>query len=716
MPYEQQIADMQERIRRWLRTSPSPTASGTLAGLDADILSLESALESLFHVEGRHGQEASNGFQQEAIFRTVLESMVEGVIVADMNGQFLVFNAAARAMLGQDETDSGPEGWSDQYGLFYPDGKTRFPPEELALTRAMQGQAMDDQEVVILAPERQEAIHVSGNARPLWAADGQQLGGVVVFHDITGFRRVDRALREARDRAEEASQAKSEFLANMSHEIRTPLTAVLGFADLLLDPKLNESDRLNYLQAIRRNGQHLLSLINDILDLSKLQADKIQIERATFSLHQLLHEVASIMQVRAYEKGLDFDVRYTTPMPREIDNDVMRIRQILLNLLGNAIKFTREGEVVLTCRCLDPGTESSRLELAVTDTGIGMHPDDIDRLFQPFNQANPATTREYGGTGLGLAICRSLADALGGDIRVDSSPGQGSTFILVLDQPIDDRAEMVESHMLHQSELEAEAEPFTSRDLSGRVLLAEDGHDNQVLVSTILQREGLKVDIAGDGEEAVDKALTAMNAETPYDLVLMDMQMPRLDGYGATAKLRRKGYSGPVVALTAHAMSGERERCLAAGCDDYLSKPIARTVLLTAVQSYLLRIRGGEPPPVEEAATTAGESGETDGEGRIYSSYSDDPDMADLVHQFVERLPIHVQDIRTAADIGELDRLRRLAHQLKGAAGGYGFQPVSRAAAKLETKVREADQASEVTEAVSQLVRVCRRVTHAGPE
>lgn len=711
MNLEKQVTEMQGRIRRWLRTSESRAESGTLDGLDADIRALESELETLFHSEDDR-QQAPDVFQQQTIFRTVLESMMEAVIVSDMDGRILVFNAAARRLLGQDETDADPESWGEQYGLFYPDGKTPCPSGDLPLTRAMKGEVTDDRELVVRAPGREEPTYISCSARPLWTAEGEQLGGVVVFHDITGFRTVEKDLRDARDRAEESSRAKSQFLANMSHEIRTPLTAVLGFSDLLLDPELGESDRLAYIQSVRRNGQHLLGLINDILDLSKLQADKIRIERVSFSLYQLLHEVASIMQVNAYEKGLDFEVRYDTPIPREIESDAMRIRQILLNLIGNAIKFTKEGGVVLECRCLDPGTESSRLELAVTDTGIGLSEDDIDRLFQPFHQANLSTTREYGGTGLGLAICRSLAEALGGEIRVESSPGVGSTFTLLLRQPIGEDAEMVESHVIGESELEAEAqaEPATSRSLSGRILLAEDGYDNQILFSAILRRKGLTVDIAGNGEEAVDMALAALHSQTPYDLVLMDMQMPRLDGYGATSKLRRKGYSGPVVALTAHAMSGERERCMAAGCDEYLSKPIARTALLAAVQSYLHRVRGGEPP-LAAPVSAAGEAGETVPDGPIYSSYGDDPDMADMVRGFVERLPNQVSEIRAAADEGDLERLRRLAHQLKGAAGGYGFQPVSQVAAEVEAAARQADRADEVGDALDRLIQVSRRVT-----
>ncbi|MDQ2077659.1 ATP-binding protein [Marinimicrobium sp. ABcell2] len=713
MNSEQKIASMQERVRLWLKSTESNGHTGTLAGLEADIQALEGELKALFPA-GQKGEDTWVTLKEQAMFRTVLESMIEGVIVVDMQGQPLVFNAAARELLGQDETDSGPEGWSEQYGLVHADSKTLLRSEEQPLARAIAGESVDDEELIVRRRGQREDVHISASARPLWTGNGEQLGGVMVFHDITRSKRVEKVLREATNRAEEASRIKSEFLANMSHEIRTPLTAVLGFADLLLDPGLGESDRLNYIQAVRRNGQHLLGLINDVLDLSKLQADKVQVERADFSLHQLLHEVVSVMQVRAHEKGLHFNVVYDTPIPICIHNDAMRIRQILFNLISNAIKFTHRGSVTLRCRCLDPGTEASRLELAVCDTGIGMSEEEIEELFKPFQQANLSTSRKYGGTGLGLAICRALIKVLGGEIQVESRLGEGSVFRLVMQQPVDVDAEMVAEHFLHPDDHETETLlSNVSEELSGRILLAEDGLDNQLLISTILRRQGLEVDIAGDGEQAVDRALQALYDEQPYDLILMDMQMPRLDGYGAAAKLRLKGYAGPIVALTAHAMAGERERCIAAGCDDYLTKPISRSILFAAVQSYLQRARDGDLPPVESAALST-ETPNT--EKPIHSTYASDPEMQELVEGFVERLPAFVQDIQAAYDGGDTDALRRLAHQLKGSAGGYGFLPVSQVAATLEAAALQPESANELGSAMTQLTQTCARVQRVSQE
>jgi signal transduction histidine kinase/ActR/RegA family two-component response regulator/HPt (histidine-containing phosphotransfer) domain-containing protein len=711
MTPDARIVDLRRRIQRWLHETPPEggAGTGTIEGLQADIVMLEAELRTLFQRDGST-PDSFEALREQVVLRTVLESMVEGVVVADMAGRFLIFNTAARSLLGQGPVDEGPGAWSEAYGLFRADGKTPYPSEELPLSRSLRGEPVDREELVIRTPEREADCHVAASGRPLWGEDDRQIGAVVVFHDITEAKALEQELRRARESAEETARVKSDFLANMSHEIRTPLTAVLGFTDLLLAPSLSDSDRLNYVQAVRRNGEHLLALINDVLDISKINANQVNVETVDFSLPQVLHEAASVMQVRAYEKGLAFDVVYETPIPARIESDPMRVRQILFNLLGNAIKFTQAGGVKLTARCRDAGTESSRLELAATDTGIGLSTAEIEGLFQPFSQANTSTTRLYGGTGLGLAICRSLAEALGGEIRVQSAPAEGSTFTLRLYQPIDAQAEMVAEPGGSSSTLDVEMEGLgATRQLRGRILLAEDGLDNQLLLSTILRRQGLAVEIADNGQSAVTQALAALEANAPFDVILMDMQMPRLDGYGATARLRAKGYTGPVIALTAHAMPGERERCLLAGCDDYLSKPIDRPVLLAAVESYLKRDRVVGP----EAATPdtlPGGCGLGEGEDPLYSSFADDPDMQALVAGFVGRLPLQVQDIRLAMDDGDLERVGRLAHQIKGSAGGYGFMPVSLDAQALESAARHANRASEVFDAIQRLAATCERV------
>lgn len=389
-------------------------------------------------------------------------------------------------------------------------------------------------------------------------------------------------LGEARDAAEAAARAKSDFLANMSHEIRTPMTAILGFTDALLDDgDLTKAPgtRIDAIQTIRRNGHHLLELINDILDLSKIDAGKLDIEKSECAPQQLLEDVHSLMQVRAREKKLELKVDLSELAPATIQTDQLRLRQILVNLVGNAIKFTPSGSVTL--RLAGIREPRPRLQIDVTDTGIGMSPEQIQRLFQPFTQADSSMTRQYGGTGLGLTISQRLAGMLGGEITLSSQSGIGTTFTLWLDLDPQSTAPWIYGNVCS---LNAAPKPLPtphSNDirLNARILLAEDGTDNQRLISYILRKAGASVVIADNGQIAIDKLLAADPAE-PFDLVLMDMQMPTKDGYTAAAELRERGFTIPIVALTAHAMSGDREKCLSAGCTDYTTKPIDRARLL----------------------------------------------------------------------------------------------------------------------------------------
>ncbi|MDX1588083.1 MAG: response regulator [Oleiphilaceae bacterium] len=715
MKEDTRLADLQRRIRYWLpgESVQEPSGEHSIENLEADFSVLENQLLALFP-ERENGRESSALLQEQVVMRTVLDSMVEGVVVSDMEGNLLVFNQAARGLLGQKKSDSGPETWSEDYGFFHIDGKTPYASQSLPLSRALQGESVDDEELLVRSPANAQDCHISASARPLLDSARQQVGAVVVFHDITRSKQVEQELRKAREVAEASDRAKSEFLANMSHEIRTPLTAVLGFSDLLMDSNLGESDRLNYIQSIRRNGEHLLALISDVLDLSRINANKLRIEYLDCSLPNILHEAASVMQVRALDKNLTFELIYETPLPVHLCSDPTRVRQILLNLLSNAIKFTHEGGILVVARCLGKGSDRARVEVDVVDTGIGLSQEQRDLLFQPFHQANLSTTREYGGSGLGLAISRSLAEALGGDIRVHSTPGKGSTFTLVLYDEIPVDGEEVHEPGVISDVLDTSVpQQDPAGQLEGRILLAEDGHDNQILLATILRKQGLAVEIADNGQEAVEKALEAMRNQAPFDLILMDMQMPKLDGYGATAKLRAQDYSGPVVALTAHAMSGERERCVAAGCDDYLTKPIARQELIAAVASYLNGALG-EVDPASPAPDSGDHSGPPPADSPLESLYAHDPEMKDLVAGFVKRLPGQLEAIQTAAEEDDLERLLRLVHQIKGAAGSYGFMPLSDEARVLENAAREARGGAEIRAALRRFSALCERVSRAG--
>ncbi|MEY4513267.1 MAG: hypothetical protein RLZZ450_5389 [Pseudomonadota bacterium] len=540
-------------------------------------------------------------------------------------------------------------------------------------------------------------------------ARGQALRMIGSMLDISERAQHAEALREAKEAAEAAARAKSQFLANMSHEIRTPLTAVLGFADLLLDPKPGASERLEYVMTIRRNGEHLLSILNDILDLSKVEAGKLTLEVIECSPAQVLADVAALMRVRAVEKGLAFEIDYASPVPAIVRTDPTRLRQVVLNLVSNAIKFTERGSVRVTVRCEQPEAALSQLFIAVSDTGIGMDAEQLSSLFQPFSQADASMTRRYGGSGLGLGISGPLAAALGGEISVESEPDLGSTFTLRVPVARAPDAPLLERPDEALSLLAAGTLSIPAPERGGRVLLAEDGRDNQILIGTLLRKYGFEVEVVDNGKRALRHALDAADNQRPFDVVLMDMQMPELDGYAATAKLREKGYPGVIVALTAHALPGERGRCLAAGCDDYLTKPIDRATLITAMKKHVRRALSSRPPSDIASRASRAPHGfaQRGGHERLVSVFAHDPDMAEIVAGFVAGLPTQVAALLAASGRDDRALLMRLAHQLKGAAGGYGFPTITEAAGRVEELSKRDD--GPLSEALRELVERCER-------
>ncbi len=410
---------------------------------------------------------------------------------------------------------------------------------------------------------------------------------------------VNKTLVEANLAAEAATREKSNFLANMSHEIRTPMTAILGCVDLLLDGDLSEEEQTTNAAAVRRNGKLLLELINNVLDLSKLDSGKPIEESTDCSLFEIVDDVTSLMQTKAADKGLELTVDFAYPLPERIRTNPIRLRQILVNLVDNALKFTERGSVRIAVRySRDTVTRGigvgPRLHFAVTDTGIGMTTQQQAKIFQPFVQADETTTRRFGGTGLGLTISKRLANMLGGDLELQSTPGQGTTFTATIFPGRLHDVPMLSSPPKPAAESKKAIRDATQskQTLSGRVLLAEDGPDNQRLICLVLKKAGLEVDLAENGRIACEKVLAAAARGKPYDLILMDMQMPEMDGYEATRRIRQHGFSGPVVALTAHALLGDREKCLQAGCDDYATKPIDRDVLLGTISDHLSAARG----------------------------------------------------------------------------------------------------------------------------
>jgi PAS domain S-box-containing protein len=412
-------------------------------------------------------------------------------------------------------------------------------------------------------------------------------------------------LRIAQGAAETAARVKSEFLANMSHEIRTPMTAILGYSDLLLDPRQSPTERAECVHTIRRSGQHLLALINDILDLSKIEAGKMTIESIPARLVEVLDEALALVQAQAAAKGITLGFDAASPLPQVIHTDPTRLRQVITNLLSNAVKFTSAGGV----RVIASLDAHETLRIEVHDTGIGISPEQLATLFKPFSQADGSMTRRFGGTGLGLCISSKIVTLLGGELSVTSTPGQGSCFNVTLPRtahtPQPGTVAVVQSLESERASLTAgasqrsidapPAQPVP--DVAGMsILLAEDGPDNQRLLGTLIRRAGVRLKIVENGQLAFDAAVASVTQHDPFDLILMDMQMPVLDGYSATAKLRAAGWDRPIIALTAHALREDRDKCIRAGCDDYATKPIAKPALIDLIARWRGKRASGPAP------------------------------------------------------------------------------------------------------------------------
>jgi PAS domain S-box-containing protein len=524
------------------------------------------------------------------------------------------------------------------------------------------------------------------------------------IRDITERTHQAAELAQAREAAEAASRSKSDFLANMSHEIRTPMTAILGFTEMLLNKSPEECKQVGCVQIIRRNASHLLELINDILDLSKVEAGQMKVERIPCNLPALLSEILSLMRPRAEEKGLGFDVTFDGPIPRLIQTDPARLRQILVNLIGNALKFTESGKIDLRIKEEMPDGPNFVLRIDVIDSGIGMTPEQMRRLFRPFTQGDESITRKFGGTGLGLTISAQLAKLLGGDVTVVSELGRGSTFTVKIDGGpsalVERLSSLTEGNLSMIVEQRMPAEVY----LRGRILLAEDGADNQRLLCMQLSGAGASVSSALNGQIAVDMATTE-----PFDLILMDMQMPVMDGFKATIELRRRGLTIPIIALTAYAMAEDREKCMASGCTAYLSKPIDEETLLTTVNAFL-----GKPMPQDTgrsiAAAPSASTSTGAGLDRIKSSLAGNARMMEIIPGYVNRLPDKVRKMHDTLEHHDLAGLLKEVHDLAGTAGGYGFAALTQPAQNAQESIRNGADLKPLTAEIDLLIGIIRQI------
>ena len=478
-------------------------------------------------------------------------------------------------------------------------------------------------------------------------------------------------LRVAKGQAEESAAFKSQFLANMSHEIRTPLTGILGYAESLKTDTFSQEEQNLAIEVIMKNGEHLLGVINDILDFSKIEAGKLEVEEVNIEIVNVIQEVSNLMQLKTQEKGLSLGFEYEYPIPRYIKSDPTRLKQILINLIGNAIKFTSVGGVKVNVIFLK---EVHKLSFQVIDTGTGISDTEIAKLFKAFSQADSSTTRKFGGSGLGLLISRELAHKLGGDISVESKPGKGSVFTVTISTGNLDEIELLNNIQKGYPSL-IPVEKDLIPQLQGRILVAEDGPDNQNLISFLLKKTQVNFKIVDNGALALEEI-----TKNEFDLVLMDAQMPVMDGYTATKKIRELGITIPIVALTANAMKADVEKAYSFGCSDFLGKPFTRKQFFSKLANIL------------KTTSNSVNTSQTFSENGTITLIKEDPEMLELILQVISNLPSRADEISNAIKDSNWEEIARLAHTLRGISANLGFMSLSKTAGIIEKSAQTEDK------------------------
>jgi len=657
--------------------------------------------------------------------RSALDTLAEGLLVIDMKERIVLANRAVAEIVGFDSetlmgVGVGELPWVNTNGK-------PLPPEEYPWRAAMADASPRMNDITLLRDQNEDLRTFIVNSSPVLGNHGKPGGVLISLDDVTQLEENKAELSAAKEEAESANQAKSEFLANMSHEIRTPMNAILGFAEVLKRGYVtDEQDRHKYLETIRSSGEHLLQLINDVLDLSKVESGHLEMEQIRFAAHETVREVVTVLGVKADEKSVSLDFNVAGQIPETISSDPTRLRQIATNLVSNAIKFTDEGAVGITLAYVE-----GRISLTVSDSGIGIPESAYESIFDEFVQADSSVTRRFGGTGLGLPISRRFARLLGGDITVRSTPGEGSSFTATVEAGSLEGIRMIDgAEALATARKDADVQAGSWAFPPARILVVDDAAENRELLDVVLSDAGLYVEGAENGQIGVDMAL-----EGSFDLILMDMQMPVMDGYAATTRLREEGFSKSIIALTANAMKGFEQPCLDAGCDGLITKPVDIDVLLAVLAERLGGTRkaqgraehpdsSAEHPETRsttqpEARPSAPSPTPVDAQGSggdaVRSKLASNPRYRPTVEKFVRRLEAKLETIDACVASRDSEELAGLAHWLKGSAGTVGFDAFSAPAKNLEALAKESKW-SEIEGCLEELRDLFGRIELPGVE
>jgi signal transduction histidine kinase/HPt (histidine-containing phosphotransfer) domain-containing protein len=620
--------------------------------------------------------------------RSALDTMAEGLLVLDNKEQILLANHAfatllsttPEALLGRRVKDFR---WSGSGGELI---EASHYPWHVAL---ISGEAQKNQRIRLNISEETRLTFMI-NCSPILGSGAKHVGVLVSFDDVTQLEEAEIELLSAKEAAESANQAKSAFLANMSHEIRTPMNAILGFTELLKRGFGRDSaETQKHLEIIHSSGKHLLELINDILDLSKVESGRLEIERIRLNPYLVIQEVVQVLGGKASEKGIGLELHIQNEVPETINGDPGRIRQIVTNLVGNAVKFTDHGGVTVTAYAERLDGDTLRFHIDIADTGIGMTPEAATRIFEDFVQADVSVTRKFGGTGLGLSISRKFAQALGGNITVESQPGAGSIFRVTLDAGSATEVPWVtpeQALALLENPLMPERTDWVFP--AAHILVVDDGRENREFVRVALEEYGLTIDEAENGRLALEMATA-----TAYDLILMDVQMPEMDGLTASKVLRENGLKTPIIALSANVMKGFEQELFDAGYSDYLTKPIDLDRFVSKL-AEMLNAKPRQEPFTESIISEPGldATSLTEDCSPIVSRLGgNNSKFSKVIARFVDRLEEQLPAMDEAFWAQDFEAMAKLAHWLKGAGGTVGFDVFYEPASELELAAKDRD-------------------------